>query len=541
MVQAKDKMVDLIFNRMKNVPIFMSSPDMHSYIASEIDDAVGKFMPNSSTFSGKFTIDSYFGSKVFADSTMKPTAGFQAKLSNGQLSNSPAETATNFEVTNADRYTISTYNKMDKDPILALGKIVLSGMIGSLRFSINCKDPIIEKVVYEGYKNFHNEVVSNSVTIGRKLGWAFGEKTYKKQLVKITDVDDTGKEVIIYEGEITGLSDINFINPEQDLTYWKDKKTGKLAYVEQTKSSGKVKCVRSKLYWLALDSEFGNIFGESSYRRAYPYWYYDKINFQLMFKHLERSGSPHLEVRYPNGNQFDDAGNSIPNDVVMKNIVLGLFSNSIAAMPNETDSNGKYTWTAEYKEAKNQNITPYLNFKELSDSKKLQSIYVPEASLMNSSFSETDAKIDILMIIGEHIVNQIEVAIKKDIIDSLVEYNFGPEHIDKVTFNIDRTGLGRRTLIKELFLQSLRAGNNIKGYHVKTWLDFEKALTEMGMPIASFDKNFNLDPNAAPMEDLGAIDQNIEDSNGQNRATPDNRKRGRDAANKNAADNTTTK
>lgn len=531
----KNKIVDKVHSLVKDMPAFNGIPGIYSFINEEIDGAVESFLPSNFKFSGPFTIDSL--SQRFAEVNLKPRPGFEGKLSNQQISNNPAETEKFFEVTNADRLTIQTYNKMDKDPLLSLGKIVLSGMIGALRYSIKSKDPIVEAVTKAAYKGHHNDICSNIITVGRKLGFAFAEKTFKKQYVKLMINDDLGGEVLGYDGEITAINEIKFINPEQDITYWQDRKTDKLAYVEQNVSGTLVKVPRSKLIWASLDSEFGNIFGESSYRRAYPFWYYDKINYQLMFKHLERSGSPHLEARYPSGYQTTEDGEQIANDDIMKNIVLGLYSNGACFLPHEIDEKGNQKWTVEFKEAKNQSPEPYIKFKELSDSKKLQSIYIPEASLMNSNFSETDAKIDILMIIAEHLVNQIEHVIKRDVINQLVEYNFGPEFTELVDFNIDRTGLGRRSLLKEIYLASLRAGNNIKGYNVKNWLDFSAALEELGMPVAPFKQNFYLDENSAPKEDLEAIDQNIKDSNGENRVTPDNRARERESKAKNVADN----
>ena len=166
---VKQKVSDKVYNKIKDIPDLKSAPGIFSFINEEIDEAVQFSLPAEYSNTKGFTVEKFFSTRTFAEVNLKPKPGFEAKLSNEQISNNPSETLTYFEVTNGDRLTIQTYNKMDNDPILSLGKIVLSGMIGSLRYTLDCEDKVIEEVVKLGYRNFHNYIVSEIVTIGRKL------------------------------------------------------------------------------------------------------------------------------------------------------------------------------------------------------------------------------------------------------------------------------------------------------------------------------------------------------------------------------------
>lgn len=461
--------------------------------------------------------------------------GFASGLSNEALRNNP-QGRSKESVSNSDRLPISVYKKMAKDPVLALATYLMVGVISSLKHSIICDDPVMRGIVKKAYDKHHTSVVRNMLRDGIKIGFSFGEKIWQREQITVTDIDNQGKVKDIFTGDVATLRKIKWLDPEQSFDFYVDK-TDELVYVIQQQQSGKKTVKRQKLVWFELDREYSSVFGSSRYKNAYPFWYYDKITYQHMIKHIGRVGSPNMEGRYPMGYTIVD-GVSVPNDQLLQNIAGNLMAHGSFFLPSVRDEDGNYMWELDFKEAKNIDPTPYVKFLEMSDVKKAQSLGVPDTVLLSGgTFSEADAKVDLLLVIIEELINQVEEYIFKEIISYVVEYNFGPEYISRVQFRIDRSGLGRRAMLKEVLTVVLRAGTSMKSYNLNIFPDIEQMCDELGIATVAFDEQFFKDKDAEP-EVNNPMQEQIqdEDSNGVNRQTPDTRKRERDSAEDNAVD-----
>ena len=439
------------------------------------------------------------------------------------------------EVYHSDSIPLSTYKKMSSDPILALGTLLMVGMSSSLKYSIKSLkgDKDKEKVIQYLYQRHHNTIIRNFVRVGMRNGWSFGEKIWQREDISLEEPTEKGTRKL-FSGKATGLKMVKFLDPEGYFSYYKDINDN-LTKVEQWQAKGKVSVKRNKLVWFALDREYSNIFGVSRFKKAYQSWFFEKINNQYMLLSLQKNGSPHVEVRYPLGHQLID-GKPVSNDIIAKEMAKAVVSGGGVIIPSTMNEKGNtFQWSVEYKEAKNNGVQHFLDALKQHDKKKAQALGIPDAVILSdNNFSETDAQADLLLVIAEDLLDQCQEVIQTDIIDYLVSYNYGPNEVHDTVFKIERAGLGRRKMLKEIIKDMLRQ-TSANGYKLNTLPDLKKALDEMGIPHTEFEEIYSVDENAKE-KDLMKEKIRDEKSNSENRRSKDERDRGRPSSNKNATE-----
>lgn len=408
------------------------------------------------------------------------------------------------------------YRKISRDSTVTLGMDFIVGVISSLPFHIECHDPEIQTVINNLYSRHHDNLIRQCVRIGYRNGFCFGEKVWQNRKAKFVTVKN-GEEEVAFDGFVTDLSYIKMIDPESSYLKYHVDRQDRLHHVTQYNSVGKeIRVNRNQLFWFSLNSEFSNIFGQSKFKGIYPWWHYDKVVFQLTLRHIEKVGSPHLEARYPKGNK-KYKGVKIDNSQLIIKYVEALKATGGVSLPSERDDKGEYRWSIEYKHPTNANTDSQVDMMNLLDRKKLNALGIPDSILLSgSSHAEADAKTDTWVMNIEDPINQIEEAIYNDIICYLVEYNFGEEAKDLVDFKIDRSNLGKRNLLKEIFINAIRSDSSMPGYRPTTVVNKEKVAKELGISMSSFDYVYEVDDNFEG-KDLQKSKQNEEDSNNRNR------------------------
>jgi len=203
-------------------------------------------------------------------------------------------------------------------------------------------------------------------------------------------------------------------------------------------------------------------------------------------------------------------------------------------MPSSRDENGNLLWDIQYREPKNTKTEAFDEFSRYNDRKKLDAIGIMGSIFEPGTFSDTDAKADLLMAIMEDAINQIEETISSDVIDYLVSYNFGPDSVNTVKFEIDRTGLGRRSMLKEILINAMRLQNSSQNYRPKKVIDISDLLDEFGIESTSFEDIMEVDPEKEKQSDQSGLtpieeQQRNEDGNDKNRPNETKRDRGRRA------------
>lgn len=415
--------------------------------------------------------------------------GFSSTLENERFRNEPNQEG-EYEAINPDAIPLSTYKKISLDPQIALGMFLLKGWIGGLKYQINSSDPEIKAVLKYALDRIWAELIRNSLD-ALIYGFQFAEKVWQREDVELDDFLEDGEDKTIFSGKVVTYRKIKFLDPDQNFKYFKDK-NDEISRVVQRQRRGEVSVKRDKLFWFALDKRHSGIFGTSRLKSVYEVWYYTKLNYQYLLRDNERRGAPHLEVRYPMGATLVD-GVMMPNDELAVELVEMLQGQGAVMMPSEETDNGNPKWDIKYADNRqNGDDSPFLKFIEFSDRKKLQAIGIPDSVLSSdSSFGMADAGGDMLVVIIEDIVTQLEDVIQKEIVEPLIEYNWGPKMLGKARITIDKSGLGRRRLFKEIFVNMMRIAASMPGDKPKVLPDLARMGEEMGVPVSVYNQIFN--------------------------------------------------
>jgi len=470
--------------------------------------------------------------------TVRPGMG-NASLERSDLSNRPTEDG-EYEIFTDDPISLQTYKKMSVDPEIAFGTFLLKGWIGGLPYTVECPDPMIKGVVDHILKGLWKDLIRNMMD-ALKVGFAFGEKVWERSEVSIAGEDDDGGKKMLYTGKITNLKKVKFLDPSHQFQFFKDK-TDEIVRVQQSQRSGDKSVERSKLVWFALDQEYSSVFGKARYKNVYSEWYYSQVNVKYMLSDLQKRGSPHLELRFPRGKSRLD-GELVSNSAIAKSIAKKMMADGIAVLPSETYDNGEHKWTISYADTKQSGSkSPFLDYLRYSDSKKMKGLGIPPSVAdAESNFSSADAGGDMLVVVVEDIVNQLEDCIQKDVVDQIVEYNFGPEMKSLVDLKIDKSALGRRRLMKEILKVMIRSGSSMNGHTIKSWPDPTSMMGELGITAAPFDDVFRemagADRQAGETPvDEAEDDEDSNDTDGRRNEDDMDRGRERDNAADDAAD-----
>lgn len=443
------------------------------------------------------------------------------------------------EVYRGDNIKLKTYEKMAADSQIAFGTFLFKGWVSGLPYTIQSPDEHLKNIVDYIVGQVYDEIIRNIVTTGFKFGFAFGEKVWSRENAIISAPNDKGEDEIIYEGPLTMLEKVKFMNPRKTFSYFVDR-SDEITRVEQRQRTDDVSVDRSKLLWFSLDKEFSNVFGRSRYKNVYSEWYFSKIVNQWDLNDLQKRGSPHLEIRYPRG-KSEVNGELKSNREIAMTIAEDLLSDGIVAVPSELHDQGEYRWEVKFADTKQESGSTgkdsrFARKTQELNRKKMKGLGIPPAVAdSDSNFANADASGDMLTILIEDVVDQIESVIQKDIVDQVTENNFGPEKKSLVSIKIDRSALGRRSLMKEIFKEMLRAGTSLKGKTLKAWPDVTSMMDELGISSQSLDKVFTDHDGGMDRRsrDPQSEQEDIEDSNdtsggqGSDRTSEDDRDRDR--------------
>jgi hypothetical protein len=402
------------------------------------------------------------------------TSGLKA---NDSLRNTPNERG-NFEVWNPDSIPLSVYHKMSRDPDIKFATLLLKGWIAGLQYSIDCDNDVYARVVDHAIRDVYNSTVRNMLS-AIAYGFAFGEKVWDRSLADVSSKDEPAilKPAVV-------LRKIKFIDPRADVRFFKNQ-NDELDHVTQQQLGQVVKVKRSKLVWFAVDQEFSCLFGNSRYKIIYDDWYHGNVNKQQLLRHVQRTGSPPLKVRFPDGKIYDfENGTSIKASSLAKSMAKTYLNQGLILLPSERDDKGEFVWDMFFEKVDNTDTTPFTNVMELLTRRKAKGIGVPPGMATGASnLGDANTQSDALIIVVEDLVDQIQDVFQKDIIDHVVEMNFGPEAVSSVRFRIEKSGLGRRKLFKEIFINVLRTMMSKDNFVPENYPDVLAMGEEIGVPM----------------------------------------------------------
>lgn len=446
--------------------------------------------------------------------------GFETSLLSESLRNEPNEDG-EFEQFRSDSIPLSTYKKMKRDETIALSLFILKGWITGLKHSIDSSNKqqaaVISKMITPIYSDLIRDLLQAVA-----FGFSFGEKVWQRQDLRVVETDENDKEQTIFSGKVVSICKIKFVDPEENFRYYKDAKTDELVRVTQQQFGGEASVRRKKLVWFAVDREFSGIFGNSRFKNVYASWYYSNIDNQQMLRHTERCGSPPLKIRYPSGYSQRDGVNVTNLDIAVE-LGRSYLNQGVAIMPSDRDEDGNFLWDVDFDDVPNSSNQTFLEVLTRLDAKKSDGLGIPSSVSQSgeSTFAEAQAQAEMLLVIVEDLVDQLETVIQRDIVDQLTAFNFGPEFVDDVRFSIDKSGLGRRKLFKDILINQMRIDGANSDWNPKEAPDVRAIMEEFGVPTRSFiDSHMPALRRESGIEDPALVTQQDEDGNDENRNRP---------------------
>jgi hypothetical protein len=452
-----------------------------------------------------------------------------------------------FEDYNEDVIPICTYRKMSLDPQIALGMLLIKGFVSTLKYKLKTEDPKVLAVTDYVLGRVHNQIVKEMIDTSFELGFAFFEKVWQSEKVKLVQKNSDGEPYTVYSGEILSLKKVKNLDLEKGYSFYQKAGVDEISYVEQDQTvigarnlDTAIRIPRHKLVWFALDQKYSNIFGRPRYKIAYESWFYTRKVYNLMLSHLRRTGSPPSFAKFPSG-ATNIGGKQVDNNTIAEMVLKKLDSQSSIGLPSDPHQNSdKAKWEAGFMEIKNSDPGPYLKVLELLFRQKIAALGIPDSLLVgDAAYSTLDAVVDLLMIMIEDLVEQTENTIRRDLVDYVVEYNFGPEALTSFEYNIDRTGLGRTKLLKDIVVNLIRFNGSQGDLKPIISADLSKIFEEMNIPVSSYENLFRIPEEIKKMkedemklkkdaakqksESMLKKAQNQEDTNGVNRVNKTDR------------------
>lgn len=401
---------------------------------------------------------------------------------NESLRNTPNERGL-FEVWNPDSIPLHIYHKMSRDPDIKFATLLLKGWIAGLQYSIDSDDKIMARTVDYAMKRIYNSTVRNMLS-SIAYGFSFGEKVWTRAVVDLSEENDPEGAPTRTVRPIVCLKKVKFIDPRADIKYFKNNHD-ELDHVTQQQLGSEVSVKRGKLVWFALDEEFGCLFGNSRYKIIYDDWYHGNVNKQQLLRHVQRTGSPPLKVRYPDGKIYDfESGASTKASDIAKSMAKTYLNQGMILLPSERDSNGEFVWDMFFEKVENTDTAPFTNVMDLLTKRKAKGIGVPPSMATGAAnLGDANTQSDALIIVVEDLVDQIQDVIQRDIVDNIVDLNFGPTAVGKVEFRIEKSGLGRRKLFKEIYINVLRTMMSKDNFLPENFPDIVAMGEEIGIPM----------------------------------------------------------
>ena len=417
----------------------------------------------------------------------------------GELAtNDPSQSMPEYETWNEDIISTCTYKKMRNDPQILASMRLIKGIVSTLSYELETTDDRMKAVVGYVLDDVHALLIKTMIDRSFEIGYAFFEKVWQDERIDIFHYDDEGNKVTSFRGPIMSLKKVKSLDPDEGFRYFKERGSDEIAYIEQNQSFSSqyndtltVRIPRQKIVWFALDQVHSDIFGRSRFKIAYEPWFFTRKVYNYMLAHIRRAGSPPSFVKFPGGVTMVN-GVQVDNNKIAKDILRSLDSQSSVAYPSDLwDAKDKSRWDVGFMEIKNSSPQPFLEVLEVLFRQKVLAIGVPDSLIIgDTAYAQMDAAIDLLMQLLEDLLDQLERAIKTDVVDYIVAYNFGQDKVSKLKYKIDRNGLGKIKMMKDIIINLIRFEGSQGDFKPKSVADLSTMLRNLGMPTVPWDDRY---------------------------------------------------
>ncbi len=363
---------------------------------------------------------------------------------------------------NPDQIPITTYDRMRWDGQLRLGLSTIKLPIMSRDFWVECESKEIKVFVYQVLKKLWRPLIKSSLT-ALDFGYSAHEKVWtpaENYHVKSEKEEvDYKRDMIIYKS-IKDLSPATITLDYTDMMkfngFYQNKQKQNQAFVK-----------KDKAFVFTHDKEWGNIYGWSRLKAAYPYWYTYWILDAWHQRWLQKRGIPPVKVKYPLGqSQTATDGNSPvmeDNSVIAQRVGKSFQPDSVITLPSdviETPTGRKGEWDIDILDDKTK-IGAFVEAKEALNVNKLRAILVPERAITQDttvgSLGISSQHVWILMESLKGLIGDFADHVNEFIIPQLVYVNFG-ENAPLATLHIEEIGRELTASLFEVYLNMVANG-----------------------------------------------------------------------------------
>jgi len=399
---------------------------------------------------------------------------------------------------NPETIDVDTFTLMRRDHQLAAGLAVIKLPIVSLDFSVQCDDRKVGKTVEWALRRVWRDLI-RSLLMAVDYGFASHEKVWKRDTVKISQIDKEGKEEIFYQGDLAFYKKIKAHHPESIKMKF-DMKQNLIEIIQEGIAiTPEIKLPIRKCFLFTNDKEFGNPFGISRLKNAYKVWYWKELLYQFMMQYFERRGTPPIIATAPPGKSVDNAGNQIDNLTLALRLASSLVSSSIAVLPYQQAREGnENTWKLDLMkdDARGPMFVEALNH---LDARCLRSIFVPESILAQEGaggFSGSSVHADLFLLSEKGLITDIEGAIDDQVIRPFIEANFPPDQQRPCHLKLDPLDWNRKIALKEIFIEMLRNADTMVQMGVPPSIvpSLEKMADMLDIPVDTWEEATGVDP-----------------------------------------------
>ncbi len=353
------------------------------------------------------------------------------------------------DTTNAGTY--ANYRDLSKDPTVSLGRGLLVAGILAGSWSVESDEDASEQAVdmVRGLLPIRENVMRNAVTFGRvDFGWQGFEKIFA-----------------IKDGRLV----LERLKPLlQDITTILVDVHGNLSGYRQTDTrySSTVDVPLEKILHIVFGAGPGDLYGLPLLENIRAtQTSYDECDAGAK-RYDEKIAGSHWVIKYPPGTSVVE-GESVNNGEVASQMLALLQSSGSVAIPttvatnlqelNDQNVTALYAWSVELIADEGSGQAGFGERLKYLDALKVRGLGLPERAMLEGShgtLAEADAHGDLAVLIMESTDRTITKAVNEQVVNQLLELNFGPGLADTVrlvaTPLVDKQVGFLRTLYAEL-------------------------------------------------------------------------------------------
>lgn len=399
---------------------------------------------------------------------------------------------------NPETIDVDTFTLMKRDPQLAVGLSVIKLPILALNWRIVCSDEKIAKTVEWALKRVWRDLIKSSMT-AVEYGFASHEKVWERSGVKVSTVDEDGKETIFHNGDLVYYKKIKPHHPESIKMEFDDKQNLIAIIQEGETAQVEIKLPIRKCFLFTNDKEFGNPFGISRLKNAYKIWYWKELLYQFMMQYYERRGTPPTVITAPPGKSTDSSGRQVDNMELALMLGSSLISSGVAVIPYQTDREGRENMWGINLLTDDARGPMFVEAIKHMDARCLRAIYVPEDVLTHEGaggYSSSSVHADLFLMSEKGLISDLEEQIDSQLINPFIEINYPLNKRKPCNVKMDPLDWNRKIALKEIFTEMLRnIDTQIQmGVPPKIVPDLEKVAEILEIPVETWGEAIDITP-----------------------------------------------